>query len=169
MTTTPITLPAGRVADPAVFRQVLGHVPTSVAIAAAIDTQGPFGIVIGSLVSISLDPPLVGMFIDNGSRSLPRLLAAPEICINVLGAEQGQFCKKFSRDKDSRFQCDSWHAQPEAAPRLRPALAWIAGSLDRAIEIGDHHLIVLATHELKTNPSASESDPLIFFRGAFAA
>lgn len=155
--------------DAQTFRKVLGHVPTSVAIAAARDAQGPFGIVIGSLVSISLEPPLVGMFIDNGSRSLPRLVAASEISINVLSADQADYCLTFSKDKESRFRCGHWETDGIAAPRLNPALAWVRGALVRADVIGDHHLLVIEPSQLEINPDQADSDPLIFFRGKFAA
>ena len=155
--------------DGAIFRRVLGNVPTSVSIVAGEDGDGPFGIVIGSLVSISLDPPLVGLFIDNKSRCLPRLLECEEICINVLGAEQAEFCRDFSRRKDDRFRCGRWRQDGGAAPRLDCALAWISGRIERSLVIGDHHLIVVETHGLDENPACAEAEPLIFFRGAFAA
>lgn len=154
--------------DGAVFRRVLGNVPTSVSIVAGADADGPFGIVIGSLVSISLDPPLVGLFIDNKSRTLSRLLACDEICINVLGAEHAQLCHDFGREKDSRFHCGRWR-QEGGAPKLDLALAWVSGRIERSIVIGDHHLIVVDVRHLNENPASVEANPLIFFRGAFAA
>lgn len=154
--------------DGAVFRKVLGNVPTSVSIVTGADAEGPFGIVIGSLVSISLAPPLVGLFIDNQSRTLPRLLACEEICISVLGAEHAQLCHDFSREKDSRFRCGRWR-HDGGAPRLGPALAWVSGRIERSIVIGDHHLIVVEACSLDENPASGEAEPLVFFRGAFAA
>lgn len=159
---------AARDIDGAVFRKVLGNVPTSVSIVAGADADGPFGMVIGSLVSISLAPPLVGLFIDNKSRTLPRLLACDEICINVLGAEHAQFCHDFGREKDRRFQCGRWR-QDGGAPQFDLALAWVSGRIERSIVIGDHHLIVVDVRDLNENPVSVETNPLIFFRGAFAA
>lgn len=155
--------------DGAVFRKVLGNVPTSVSIVTGEDAEGPFGIVIGSLVSISLAPPLVGLFVDNESRTLQRLLACEEICINVLGAEHAQLCHEFSREKDRRFQCGRWRQDGGAPPQLGPALAWVSGRIERSIVIGDHHLIVVEARNLNENPASIEAEPLIFFRGAFAA
>ena len=40
---------------------------------------------------------------------------------------------------------------------------------ERSVVIGDHHLIVVATDTLQENPACAEAEPLIFFRGAFAA
>lgn len=155
--------------DGTVFRKVLGNVPTSVSIVTGEDGDGNFGIVIGSLVSISLTPPLVGLFISNHSRTLPRLLDCEEICINVLGAEQAELCRDFNRKKDDRFGCGRWRQGRGTPPRLTPALAWISGRIERSVVIGDHHLIVVEACSLDENPACVEADPLIFFRGAFAA
>lgn len=159
--------PCEPIADGASFRRVLGNVPTSVSIVSGDDGAGPFGIVVGSLVSISLRPPLVGLFIDSRSSTLPRLLKCKEICVNVLSGEQAQFCRDFSSVKESRFQCERWSQAEGAPPRLSPALAWISGRIERSLVIGDHHLIVLETRRLDENPACADSDPLIFFRGAF--
>lgn len=153
--------------DPATFRKVLGNVPTSVSIVTGEDGEGHFGIVIGSFASISLQPPLVGFFIDNRSRTLARVLDSERLCINVLSAQQARFCREFSVNSADRFTCGSWlHAEGDA-PQLDQALAWIAGRRERATVIGDHHLIVLEPDLLAENPSCTASEPLIFFRGAF--
>lgn len=153
----------------ALFRKVLGNVPTSVSIVTGDDGAGPFGMVVGSLVSISLDPPLVGVFIDNRSSTLPRLLKCAELCVNVLSDEQAQLCRDFGREKDRRFQCGGWRQDEGAAPRLSEALAWIAGHVERSLMIGDHTLVVIQTRALEENPACAGSDPLIFFRGGFNA
>jgi flavin reductase (DIM6/NTAB) family NADH-FMN oxidoreductase RutF len=153
----------------ALFRKVLGNVPTSVAILTGDDGRGPFGMVVGSLVSISLNPPLVGVFIDNRSTTLPRLLKCQEVCVNVLSDEQAQFCRDFSREKEGRFQCGGWRQDEGAAPRLSEALTWIAGCIERSLVIGDHTLIAIKTRALEENPVCAGSEPLIFFRGGFNA
>lgn len=158
---------ARRFSDPATFRKVLGNVPTSVSIVTGEDADGHFGIVIGSLVSISLEPPLVGFFIDNRSGTLARILGCERLCVNILSSEQARFCREFSVNKTDRFACGSWLHEHGDAPRLDGALAWIAGRLERFAEIGDHHLIVLEPDLLAENAACAASDPLVFFRGAF--
>jgi 3-hydroxy-9,10-secoandrosta-1,3,5(10)-triene-9,17-dione monooxygenase reductase component len=155
--------------DEATFRKVLGNVPTSVSIVTGDDGEGHFGIIIGSLVSISLEPPLVGFFIDNRSRTLGRVLACERLCINILSAEQARFCREFSVNRSDRFSCGNWQQVQGQAPRLDRALAWVAGRLEQFVEIGDHHLIVIEPDWLAENPACAASDPLVFFRGAFAS
>jgi len=158
---------ARRFCDPTTFRNVLGNVPTSVSIVTGEDAEGHFGIVIGSLVSISLEPPLVGFFVDNRSRALPRILGSERLCINILSAEQARFCREFSVNKTDRFAGGHWLHEDGDAPRLDMALAWIAGRVERFAEIGDHQLLVVEPDLLAENAACAASDPLVFFRGAF--
>ena len=56
--------------DPRHFRNVLGHFPTGVTVVTGVDGTGqPVGITIGSFVSVSLDPPLVGFLPGASSQS----------------------------------------------------------------------------------------------------
>ena len=70
--------------DSARFRQVLGHLPTGVVVVTGVDAHGaPSGITIGSFVSVSLDPPLVGFspaMLHAVGRRLPKGRAFAPMC-----------------------------------------------------------------------------------------
>ena len=53
------------------FRLVMAHVPTSVAVVAAMVEASPHGLSVGTFVPVSLNPPLVGFFVANTSKSWP--------------------------------------------------------------------------------------------------
>ena len=56
--------------DGAHFRAVLGHFPTGVTIVTALaDGERPIGFTVGSFMSISLDPPLVGFLAMHDSET----------------------------------------------------------------------------------------------------
>ena len=46
--------------DGELYRKVLGRYPTGVTLVTAMDGEDPVAMVIGSFVSVSMDPPLVG-------------------------------------------------------------------------------------------------------------
>ncbi|NBY12640.1 MAG: flavin reductase [Actinobacteria bacterium] len=61
------------------FRTVLGHLPTGVSVVTGVNGKGvKWGITIGSVVSVSLDPPLVASSLESarlhGHRS-PKVVA----------------------------------------------------------------------------------------------
>jgi 3-hydroxy-9,10-secoandrosta-1,3,5(10)-triene-9,17-dione monooxygenase reductase component len=51
------------------FRNVLAAVPTAVVVVAAQTPNGPAGLAVGPFVPISLDPPLIGIFVTESSSS----------------------------------------------------------------------------------------------------
>ena len=71
------------------FRSVLGNLQTGVVIVSGVDVSGePQGVTIGSFVSISLDPPLVGFFQGLNSKTWPAIAASGSFCANVLAQDQ---------------------------------------------------------------------------------
>ena len=74
--------------DPKFFRQVMGQVPTVVTVVTAMVDQVPQAMVIGSFVSVSLDPPLAGFFCTTTSDTWQELRRAEVLGVNVLGAHQ---------------------------------------------------------------------------------
>ena len=74
--------------DSATFRQVLGHFPTGVVVIAADGSDGPVGMSIGSFGSVSLDPPLVGVFCGKTSSTWAKVEAAGKFAVNVLADDE---------------------------------------------------------------------------------
>src|SRR3954469_1109241 len=79
------------------FRQVLGQYPTGVCVVTATLPDGSnAGFVVGSFTSVSLDPPLVAFFPDKGSTSWPKIRSAGSFCVNILGADHEDVCRRFA-------------------------------------------------------------------------
>src|SRR6476659_9037630 len=86
------------VSDAADYRRVLGHVPTSVSVVTGLAAMGnPVGMTVGSFTSVSLDPPLIAFFVDRSSTTWPRLYETEYFGVNILGHDQGELCRAFSR------------------------------------------------------------------------
>ncbi len=73
---------------PRLLRTVLGHVPTSVAVVCTLDGHEPVGHTVGSFVSVSLDPPLVGYFAMRWSGTLAAVRRSGVFSVNVLAEDQ---------------------------------------------------------------------------------
>lgn len=69
--------------DPTHFRNVMGQIPTCVTVVTAMVEGEPVAMVIGSFVSVSLDPPLAGFFCTTASETWQQLRGA-----EVLGGER---------------------------------------------------------------------------------
>lgn len=147
------------------FRNVLGAWPTGVCVITSVDADGRrLGMVVGSFSSISLEPPLVGFFPDKRSSSWPKMEAAGRFCVNVLGANQLDLCKRFAGRADDKFAELAHDHSPSGMPVLHDAIAWIDCRIERVEDIGDHLLVVGAVEALDRS---EDGTPLLFFRGQY--
>ena len=149
------------------FRQVLGQVPTSVVVVTGFDPQGtPLGITIGSFVSVSLDPPLVGFLPGTSSRTWAAMAANKRFTVNVLGADQGELCWRFAKESDDRFAGVEWVPSSNGCPALAGSLVAIDCDLESNAVHGDHHFAVGRVTHLEV---LREANAMAFYRGKVVA
>lgn len=147
------------------FRDVLGSYPTGVCVITACANDGRrHGLVVGSFTSVSLDPPLVGFFPGKQSSTWRAIDAAGRFCVNVLGADQLETCRRFSLKGDDKFQGLLCGTSPSGQPLLDNAVAWIDCTIDRVIEVGDHWFVVGGVEALGAD---ERGNPLLFYRGGY--
>jgi len=154
--------------DSARFRRVLGHVPTGVVVITGIDSvQQPHGITIGSFVSVSLNPPLVGFFVGNASRSWTHIAQGNGFCVNVLTDEQAELCWRFAKEPEggmsARFDGLDWTTSPHGFPVLAGALAMIDCTVESVTPAGDHRFVLGRVQHLAV--SESTTDAMVFYQG----
>ena len=106
------------------FRAVLGHVPTSVAIVAGVVAGDPKGLSVGTFVPVSLEPPLVGFFVDRKSTSWPAISPVGAFCVSILAADQVELSRRFAISNSDKFTGVPWHAAPSGHPVIEGAVAW---------------------------------------------
>lgn len=148
--------------DSARFRKVLGHFPTGVTVITAAGPDGPVGFTIGSFVSVSLDPPLVGFLPQRTSATWAPMEQSGAFCVNVLAAEQAELCWKFAKDADDKFAGVAWSPTADTgSPRLDGVLAWMDCRLESVSDAGDHIWVMGRVLDL----DAGDGDPQLFFRG----
>lgn len=150
--------------DSATFRRVLGRYPTGVVVVTAVDDDGPVAMVIGSFVSVSLDPPLVGFLPAKTSSSWPRIERAGRFCVNVMGADQLPICNAFFRKEGDPWETLDWTHSPTGSPLLEGSLAWIDCTIDNVVDAGDHWM---ALGWVVALDCADEGDPLLFYSGGY--
>ncbi|HEU5271960.1 MAG TPA: flavin reductase family protein [Jatrophihabitans sp.] len=156
---------AGAGAD--IFRHVLGHYPTGVAVITAQTPDGPLGMSMNSFTSLSLQPPLVLFCPAEASLTWPRLRQAGRIAINVLSAGQESVSRSFAARIDDRFAGLAWSAGENGAPLLDDALGWLECTVHAEYPGGDHLVVIAAIDRMGVHRQIA--DPLVFFKGAYYA
>lgn len=155
---------AGRtpaVVDPAAYRQAIGHFATGVTI---VTTPGPAGLTASAICSLSLDPLLMIVCLDNGSRTLERVRSSGRLAVNVLARDQEELATRFATKAGDAEKFDGvrWH-EVEGVPVLDGVVAWLAGEVQEMVPGGDHQIAIAAV-------AAAESpggDPLVHWRGGY--
>lgn len=161
-------MPAGVVRparDPSRFREILGHVPTAVSVVTAMTPAGPVGMTVGSFMSISLEPPLVGFFVISTSRSAEQILQAGRFTANVLTDTQSAVSAAFASRTGNRFDGLSWRLSAAGSPHLAGALAWVDCTVRSAVAMGDHTAILGNVDSLEATQQRAR--PLVFFRSGY--
>lgn len=147
------------------FRDVLGHFPTSVvAITTMQGDRQPHGMIVGTFTSVSLEPPLVSFLADRSSSTLQRIRSAERFCANALAGDQEHVSRGMATRGADRFDGVTWEPSPLGNPLLQGIVAWVDCTIEQAVEIGDHILVVGRVHDLRAE---SVKTPLLFFRGAY--
>lgn len=151
--------------DPGHFRRVLGQYPTGVCIVTSLDGAGqPLGMTVGSLTSVSLDPPLIAFLPTKGSRKFATIAETGHFAVNVLAGDQVAMCRRFASPESAEFESLLWRPSPLGSPILSDAVAWIDCRLDMVYEAGDHLIVLGAVDGLDINRSKA---PLLFFQGGY--
>jgi flavin reductase (DIM6/NTAB) family NADH-FMN oxidoreductase RutF len=153
------------VIDATEYRDVIGHFATGVAIVTCQGEDGPAGLTTNAVTSLSLDPLLLVVCFDNGSRTLSAVSSAKRFAVNVLRAGQEDLAAVFASKRVGREKFESvTHTVAHGVPVLDDALAWVACELVELLPGGDHTIGIGSV----IAGAATEGEPLVFHRGRYA-
>ncbi|MDR3464881.1 MAG: flavin reductase family protein [Xanthobacteraceae bacterium] len=152
--------------DPGRLREAFGHFPSGVAaLAAVVDGQRHVLVASSFTVGVSLDPPLVAVFVQKSSSTWDSLSAATRIGISVLSIDHSQKCRQLSgRDKSARFDGVETSSTASGAIRMEGAAAWFECSVFDVHDAGDHDVVLLLIHDFEVE---KETPPLVFHGSRF--
>jgi 3-hydroxy-9,10-secoandrosta-1,3,5(10)-triene-9,17-dione monooxygenase reductase component len=105
------------------FRDALGRFATGVAFVTAAPEGKPAGLIVNSLTSVSLEPPLVSFCPSRNSLTWSRMRHAGRFGVNILGRQHEPFAKRATPAGADRFAGLNWELAHGAIPLLTDALA----------------------------------------------
>jgi flavin reductase (DIM6/NTAB) family NADH-FMN oxidoreductase RutF len=154
--------------DPGTFdanglKDLYAHIPTCVVVVGAVVDGRPDVMVASSFLSVSIDPPIVGMCILRRSRTWERMREVPRFGISLLAAEHAGIVRSMaSREGDRLAEVET--AQSESGAILvRGASLWLEAALEQIVPAGDHVLVFLRVY--RTANFARE--PLVYHDRSF--
>jgi 3-hydroxy-9,10-secoandrosta-1,3,5(10)-triene-9,17-dione monooxygenase reductase component len=158
--------PAAPAPEARSFRDALGRFATGVAFVTAAPDGEPAGLIVNSLTSVSLEPPLIAFCPSRSSLTWSRMRRAGRFGVNVLGRQHEPFAKRATPAGADRFAGINWELGQGGVPLLADALASFEFEIVAEHPAGDHWIVVGCVDDVRTSPLI---DPLVFFAGAFGA
>ncbi len=108
-----------------------------------MDAEGErLGLTVGTVLSLSLEPPLVGVSVSRQAAMHELLRGAGSFALSLLRGDQEAVAQHFARGVPplAHWHGIEWRPGSTSAPLLEGALGWIEARLVAEHETGDHTL-----------------------------
>jgi flavin reductase (DIM6/NTAB) family NADH-FMN oxidoreductase RutF len=152
--------------DTAAFRRVLGHFASGVSVVTTCREQRRAGITVNAFCSVSLDPPLVLVCIEQSNYAHDLVKEAGVFAVNILASDQADISRCFaspSAEKFDRF-CDvTTHEVATGAPVFDHCVAFVDCRLVAVYPGGDHSIFLGQVEAL----GSTEDAPLLYYRARY--
>lgn len=138
------------------LRGLMRFVPHPVAVLAVRHGDDAMGVTVSSLVSLSLDPPLVGVSIGKQASVYELLRNAGRFSISILGDGQEELARRFAAGRPPIIHWTGVEtAEGEHAPLIAGALGWIEARTLAEHDAGDHTFFVASVESVERGPAPS--------------
>jgi 3-hydroxy-9,10-secoandrosta-1,3,5(10)-triene-9,17-dione monooxygenase reductase component len=159
-----VTAPASPPLDARSFREAMGRFATGVAFVTGAPDGTPAGLIVNSLTSVSLEPPLISFCPARSSLTWSRMRRTGWFGVNVLRQQHERFAIRATPAGAERFAGLDWWVGRCGTPLLTDALTTLECEIVAEHPAGDHWIVIGRVEDLRTSFS---KDPLVFFAGAF--
>ena len=153
--------------DPEQLRHAMRAWTTGVAIVTATHEGQQYGMTVNSFTSLSLDPPLISVSLQQLTHTHELVEKSGEFSLTVLSAGQGdlsdRFAGKFPEITD-RFEGVDIKKLIIDAPLIKGGMAYFNCRVERAIPINENTLFIA---EVVAVQGEGDGDPLVYHNRVF--
>jgi 3-hydroxy-9,10-secoandrosta-1,3,5(10)-triene-9,17-dione monooxygenase reductase component len=161
--------PGERMSQPKVdeiaFRAAIAHFATGVTVVTTTYRGRPAGMTASAVCSLSVDPVLLLVCIDNRLATHEAIDASRRFAINVLGEADEALARRFARRAEDKFEGVPL-IEGSDPPLLAQAIASFVCDVDERVPGGDHSIFVGRVLTCTATPGCR---PLLYFRSSFGA
>jgi flavin reductase (DIM6/NTAB) family NADH-FMN oxidoreductase RutF len=143
--------------DSHLMREVMARFATGVAVVATIEDGAPYAAAVNSLTSVSLDPPLILVCLQIGSRTCQAIESVGRFSVCVLTADHEEHSRRFASSQPTLE--DPALELVDGLPVIRGCLAGMLCDVESTAIKGDH--VVLFGRVVRTHHE--HHPPLLFF------
>jgi len=148
------------------FRDVMARLPAGVVVISAHINGGYRGLTASSLVSISVDPPMVMVGLEREAATTAAVVGGKAFNVSVLTRSQEFVADRFAGRApaiDPAWRDVPHHLGTNGLPLIEGCAAWLECTLVQVHPAGDHDICVGEV----TAAIAGSGDPLILWDRAF--
>jgi flavin reductase len=154
--------------DPGEFLDAMSAAVTGVTVVTTNGAAGRLGLTVGTMVSVSAEPPLLLVSIRRSAPLLRALLANGVFGVSVLSASQANVADTFAGRPGPvppyDFGVAAWEAGASGVPLLQDAAARFECEVARRIDAGTHTLVLGSV----TVADQTDSPPLAYTARRYA-
>ncbi|HIZ98319.1 MAG TPA: flavin reductase family protein [Candidatus Janibacter merdipullorum] len=126
--------------------------------------DGPVGFTAISVVSVSVDPPLVSFNISKSSSSLATVSRSRRAALHLLGDEQAGVARRFAGDRARRYDDDgSCSIDDGGLPRIHGVVSRLVVEVVDLVDAGDSYIAVGRVESTET----TDREPLVHHAGTY--
>jgi flavin reductase (NADH) len=133
-------------------RELFRRWPTGVSVVVAEAGGRRAGLTVNSLVSLSLEPPLVGISLALSASLYEVLRDAGEWTVSMLAADQDHLAQHFARSVPPLVLWDGIPVRDDDPRLLEKAVGWLHVRTMQEIPAGDHNVFVGEVERLEQGP-----------------
>jgi flavin reductase (DIM6/NTAB) family NADH-FMN oxidoreductase RutF len=151
--------------DEVAFREAIAHFATGVTVVTTTFEGRPAGMTASAVCSLSLDPILLLVCIDNRLATHRAIDASRRFCVNVLGEHDEDLARRFARSAEDKFAGVALVAGSDP-PVLSRAIAHFVCDVTERLPGGDHSIFVGRVLGCAATP---RQRPLLYYRSTFGS
>ncbi len=151
--------------DKSLFLRVMGSFASGVTVVTVMGEDGaPRGFTASAVSSLSLEPRMLLVCVNERSTTLQTILQAGSFAVNILSAAQQDIAQQFATSSGDRFAGVRWRpGTVTGAPLIDGSLVYAECTVSDTCKGGDH---VILMGEVVAG-DAREAEPLLYFRGRY--
>ena len=147
--------------DNRLFRETMGMFATGITIVTAEYKGKMMGITVNAFMSVSLDPKLIAISIDENASMYTKLQETKQFGLSILQEEQKELSMIFSKQMEKDREIP-YIAQGDV-PVIEDSIATLSCKVMDTAKAGDHMIFIAEVTDIKVKTG----DPVLFYGGKY--
>lgn len=140
------------------FRDAMGRFATGITVVSMYENDKPIGMTVNAFMSVSLDPMLLAVSIDEKASMYDKLKKGISFGVSMLSENQKDLSLYFARQKDLPEEAIEFVDQ-SGVPVIKDALANVSCEVVDVVKAGDHLIFIGKVSDITVN----EGEPIIYY------